>query len=66
MDRIPGISQKEWEALPHAVCVYIEFLEKQVERIPMLEARIAQLEARLAQNSRNSSRPPSSDGLKKK
>jgi len=30
-----------------------------------LEARIAELEARLGQNSRNSSRPPSSDGYSK-
>jgi transposase len=61
-ERIPGISQKEWDALPIAVRVYIEFLEKQVARIPGLESRIASLEAQLAKNSQNSHKPPSSDG----
>ena len=35
------------------------------ERAAGLEAQVADLAARLAQNSRNSSRPPSSDGLAK-
>jgi transposase len=37
-------------------------------RIAKLEARVAELEARLNKNSRNSSRPPSSDplGLRRK
>ena len=38
-----------------------EKLAKQVERIPILEARIAELERRLGLNSGNSSKPPSSD-----
>lgn len=36
-----------------------------VEAVERLEQRVAELEARLRQNSRNSSRPPSSDGLAK-
>jgi transposase len=36
-----------------------------VETVERLERRVAELEARLKQNSRNSSRPPSSDGLAK-
>lgn len=35
-------------------------------KISNLEVRVKQLEARLAQDSTNSSKPPSSDGLKKK
>ena len=36
-------------------------IKQQEARIAHLEARIAELEARLNQNSRNSSRPPSTD-----
>lgn len=78
-ERIPGVSQKEWEALPMAVRAYIEFLEKRVERVEELEqqvvhlhaqnlhlqARIDKLEAQLSKNSSNSHKPPSSDGLNK-
>jgi transposase len=35
------------------------------ERIIQLEARIAELESRLNQNSRNSNRPPSTDGFRR-
>ena len=36
-------------------------VQKQAEKIEELEGRIEELEAQLKQNSRNSSRPPSSD-----
>lgn len=49
-------------ANPEAIVDYVLALE---ERIRQLEARVAELEARLAQNSGNSGRPPSSDGLAK-
>lgn len=47
---------------PEVLVVDVLALE---ERVRQLEARVAALEARLAQNSGNSSRPPSSDGLRK-
>lgn len=40
-------------------------VEQQQARIAELGARVEELEAQLRQNSRNSSRPPSSDGLAK-
>ena len=43
---------------PEAIITHVK---KQDELIAQLEARIAELEARLNQNSRNSSRPPSTD-----
>lgn len=50
-----------------AVCELIASMEARFEaRIAQLEARIAELEKRLNKNSSNSSKPPSSDGLKRK
>jgi transposase len=49
----PGLSYVELEALVAA----------QAARIAELEALVAELRARLDQNSRNSSKPPSSDGV---
>jgi transposase len=47
----PSLPPDVFDALPPAVQAYIRYLE----------ARLADLEARLNQNSRNSSKPPSSD-----
>ena len=46
-----------------AVCELFARLEARVEE---LVARVAELEKRLNMNSSNSSKPPSSDGLKRK
>lgn len=43
----------------------IELLLVQSQQLEELQAKVAELEARLSQNSKNSSRPPSSDGLTK-
>lgn len=47
---------------PEALVDYALALEAKIGR---LESRVTELEARQAQNSTNSSRPPSSDGLRK-
>ena len=49
-----AVSQPSYEELAGLVVA-------QSERIVLLEARVAELEAKLGSNSRNSSRPPSSD-----
>lgn len=65
-----------FEALPEPIRAYIRHLEnitlEQQARIQELEkliqeqeVRISELEARLSKNSSNSSKPPSSDGLKR-
>src|SRR6266478_6191118 len=43
----------------------LKIIEKQAQVIERLEARVAELERQLGLNSQNSSKPPSSDGLKK-
>ncbi|MBU1962848.1 MAG: IS66 family transposase [Gammaproteobacteria bacterium] len=54
------LSHAEKDELIRALFTQVVALTKQVER---LTAKVAELEGRLAQNSRNSSKPPSSDGL---
>lgn len=44
----------------------LAIIERQAQEIEYLKARVAELEKRLDKNSSNSSKPPSSDGLKKK
>jgi transposase len=57
-------------SLPPAVRSYIHLLEITLEQqqvqIQQLQTRIAHLEAIISKNSSNSSKPPSSDGLKRK
>jgi len=69
MERIPGVTEEEWLALPVAVRIYIELQDRRIAELEArnaaLEARVAALEAQLAKNSSNSHKPPSSDGLTK-
>jgi transposase len=52
-----------WEQLPEPLQVVIRAMVEDYERrIATLEAEVRGLTARLNQNSRNSSKPPSSDG----
>lgn len=55
--------------MPESVKAYINFLEHRIEQltnlIKPLIARVQDLEAQVAKNSSNSSKPPSSDGLKR-
>jgi transposase len=73
----PTLSGELFDSLPESIRSYIRYLEsttqqQQVQiqqqqfRIQQLEARVHELEARLSKNSSNSSKPPGSDGLKKK
>ncbi len=56
------LSKEELIALIKELIARVQFLEEEVDR---LRAENRELRARLAKNSRNSSKPPSSDGLKK-
>ena len=59
-----------YDAGPEAVISVIQRLESIIEeqaiRIAELEERVRVLESRLTQNSRNSSKPPSTDFVKEK
>lgn len=56
-----------YAAGPEAVVQLIETLQaQQGQQVATLTARVAELEARLNQDSHNSHKPPSSDGLAKK
>ena len=54
----PGISTDDWNATPLAVRELVLHL---LQHLGVLEQQLAQLQERLNQNSRNSSKPPSSD-----
>ena len=64
---------KEFNAFKHLsreqLLNYIQLQRDQIEllesKVTQLESRLEKLEAQLAKNSTNSSKPPSSDGLKK-
>jgi transposase len=60
---IPVLSGEVFEALPESIRSYIRYLEG---RLQQLETRVHELEERLSKDSSNSSKPPSSDGLKRK
>ena len=66
----PTLSGEVFDSLPESIRSYIRYLEATIQqqqvRIQQLETRVHELEARLSKNSSNSSKPPGSDGLKKK
>jgi transposase len=65
MDELPDLSRLnvvEKDELIRELCSWVRNLTAQATTLP---TKVLELEARLAQNSRNSSQPPSSDGLGK-
>jgi transposase len=65
MDTHPSLPQELWEQTPPAVQAYIGTLEARVVALEAivhsLEEQVRTLQEQLSKNSRNSSRPPSSD-----
>lgn len=73
----PTLSGEIFDSLPESIRSYIRYLEATIQQqqiqiqqqqiqIQQLEVRVHELEARLSKDSSNSSKPPGSDGLKKK
>ena len=69
-DHIPPLPKEAFDLVPEPVRAYIHHLEKIIQRqqlqIEKLGVQVDELKARLSKNSSNSSKPPSSDGLKRK
>ncbi len=62
---MPESQRPSYEDLAALVESQARLIAAQAERIAVLEAEVAELKRRLGLNSRNSSKPPSSDGLAK-
>ncbi|HZM22847.1 MAG TPA: DUF6444 domain-containing protein, partial [Anaerolineales bacterium] len=63
MEPLPPLPSDLWDRIPPEAQAYIEAL---VARVTVLEATVQELTERTQQDSRNSSRPPSSDGASRK
>lgn len=69
MDELPdldGLSVAKKDGLIRELWPLRALVRQLSEQVAALTAKVADLEGRLAKNSRNSSRPPSSDGFKPK
>ena len=64
MERTPPIPIELWEQIPlHVQAVLWEVFDRYEARIAKREAEVAESKVQSNQNSQNSSKPPSSDGL---
>lgn len=59
------MAKPTYDELVELVASQARLIEAQAKEIERLKARVAELEARLGMNPRNSSKPPSSEGLSK-
>jgi transposase len=61
----PGIAIEDWGVTPESVQTLVYSLMAVVDEmqqvVPQLQQRVSQLEEQVGKNSRNSSKPPSSD-----
>ena len=65
MDELPDLSRLSVAEKDALIVDLWQLVRKLTAQVTPLETKVQELEARLAQNSRNSSKPPSSDGLSK-
>jgi len=62
---LPDLSQLSHSEKDELIRLLWSMLQSQGKQIAALQAQVADLQSRLNKNSRNSSKPPSSDGLNK-
>ena len=65
MQAQPDLSQLSHSEKDELIRLLWSMLQGQAKQIAALQTQVADLQARLKKNSRNSSKPPSSDGLNK-
>ena len=65
MQELPNLSELSRSEKDELIRSLRSMLESQARQIAALQTRVAELQSRLNKNSRNSSKPPSSDGLNK-
>jgi len=65
VQELPDLSQLSHSEKDELIRLLWSMLQSQGKQIAALQAQVADLQSRLNKNSRNSSKPPSSDGLNK-
>jgi transposase len=65
MDDLPDLDQLSVKEKDSLICDLWSMVRELSAKVETLTAKVADLEGRLAQNSRNSSKPPSTDGMSK-
>lgn len=65
MQNLPDLTQLSHSQKDDLIRVLWSMLQGQAKQIAVLQAQVVELQSRLNKNSRNSSKPPSSDGLNK-
>ena len=65
MQELPDLSQLSHSEKDDLIRLLWSMLQGQAKQISALQSQVAELQSKLNKNSRNSSKPPSSDGLNK-
>lgn len=65
MQELPNLSELSHSEKDDLIRSLRSMLESQTKQIAALQSQVAELQSKLNKNSRNSSKPPSSDGLNK-
>jgi len=65
MQALPDLNQLSHSEKDELILVLWAMIQGQGKQTTVLQTQVADLQSRLNKNSRNSSKPPSSDGLKK-
>ncbi|MFZ3124993.1 MAG: DUF6444 domain-containing protein, partial [Acidovorax sp.] len=65
MQKLPNLSELSHSEKDELIRLLWSMLQGQSKQVAVLQGQVADLQSRRNKNSRNSSKPPSSDGLNK-